>query len=67
MNHAISVLGNIAGTIGVFLCLAAGLIRLLGNYHILGYELRTLFLGGIALMVMACLTKLHLLTRVQRR
>ena len=61
MTHAISVLGNITGFLGVFFCLVSVLTRLLGNYHVLGYELRTLFLGGIALMVMACLAKLHVL------
>ena len=63
MNHALQLVGNLAGVAGVVLCLFAGMVRLLGNYNILGYEVRTLFLGGIALMVMACLVKLHQLQR----
>lgn len=59
MKHTLSVVGNLAGLTGILLCFFAGMVRLVGQHHILGYEMRTLFLGGIALMVMACLIKLH--------
>jgi hypothetical protein len=38
-----------------------GLSRLLGSYHVLGYEAMTLFVGGISLMVFSTLIKLHII------
>jgi hypothetical protein len=48
-------------TIGVVICAVSGLARLLGNYHVLGYEAMTLFTGGISLMVFSALMKLHII------
>ena len=62
MNKYIELVGNIAAIIGVVVCLAAGIIRLVGNYFIFGFETQTLFLVSIAIMVFACLAKLHLLS-----
>ena len=62
MNKYIAYAGNIAAVIGIFVCLAVGLIRLSGNYFIFGFETQTLFLGSIAIMVFACLVKVHLLS-----
>jgi len=62
MNNYIELIGNIAAITGVVVCLAAGLIRLTGNYFIFGFETQTLFLVSIAIMVFACLAKLHLLS-----
>jgi type IV secretory pathway VirB2 component (pilin) len=62
MNKYIELLGNIAAITGVLVCLAAGLIRLSGNYFIFGFETQTLFLVSIAIMVFACLAKLHVLS-----
>ena len=59
MEKVMGLLGNIIGVAGVLVIFVAGLSRLLGNYHLVGFELVTLFTGGIALMVMACLVKLH--------
>ena len=58
------VLALITGGAGIIVCALAGVSRLLGIYHVLGFESVTLFIGGIALMVMACLVKLHQLILV---
>ena len=62
MNKLLDFAGNIAAALGILICLVAGVTRLTGSYYVLGYEAITLFIGGIALMVMACLTKLHRLS-----
>jgi type IV secretory pathway VirB2 component (pilin) len=54
---------NTAAAIGVAICAVTGIARLLGSYHVLGYEAMTLFIGGISLMVFAALIKLHLIER----
>lgn len=54
-------LANIVATIGVVICAVSGMARLLGNYHVFGYEAMTLFTGGISLMVFSTLIKLHLI------
>jgi len=62
MANLLEILGNGTGLLGMLICLVAGVARILGSYHVIGYEAITLFIGGIALMVMACLIKLHQLT-----
>ena len=62
MDKLLDFAGNIAAALGILICLVAGVTRLTGSYYVLGYEAITLFIGGIALMVMACLTKLHRLS-----
>ena len=62
MNKLLELLGNVIGATGIIVCALAGGSRLLGAYHLLGFETVTLFIGGIALMVMACLLKVHQLT-----
>lgn len=62
MEKVLDLLGNVVGVAGIATCALAGGSRLLGSYHLLGFETVTLFIGGIALMVMACLVKLHQLT-----
>ena len=54
--------GNILGLAGVLLTAAAGVGRIMGHYHLAGFESMTLFMGGIGLMVMGCLAKLHVLS-----
>jgi len=46
---------------GIGLCALAGGARLAGSFYVLGFSASTLFLGGIALMVLACLAKLQML------
>lgn len=63
MEKIVDITGNLVAVVGVLICLAAGLARVIGNYYIFGYESEAFFIGGIALMVMGCLAKLHKLTR----
>ena len=53
--------GNIAAVAGTIICVFAGLVRIAGHHYLLGFEANTIFIGGIALMVMARLAKLHAL------
>lgn len=62
MDKVLVLLGDILGGVGVLVCALAGGSRLLGSHYFFGFETVTLFLGSIALMVMACLVKLHQLT-----
>ena len=59
MEKGLGIIGNVTGGAGIIACGLAGVSRLLGSYHLLGFEAVTLFIGGIALMVMACLAKLQ--------
>jgi hypothetical protein len=58
-------IGTAVGAVGVALCVVSGAVRLGGVFHIAGFELRTLFLVGIGLMVMGCLAKLHVLVTMR--
>ena len=62
MHKLTEVAGNIAGIAGLLVCLVSGGTRVLGQFYLLGYEAMTLFVGGIGLMVAACLAKTHLLS-----
>ena len=62
MDKMLDLLGNVVGVTGIIVCTLAGASRLLGSHYLLGFESVTLFIGGTALMVMACLVKLHQLT-----
>lgn len=58
LTNWLSILSGISGAL---LCLAAGISRLTGAFHLGGFEASTLFLGGIGLMVFAGLLKLQLI------
>lgn len=64
MDKLLDVSGNVVGIAGILICLLAGISRLIGEYYILKFEIVTLVIGGTALMVMACLIKLHNLSIV---
>jgi len=66
MDKLIDASGNAAAAVGIVICLVTGVVRLAGGYYLFGYESITLFTGGIALMVMGCLAKLHLLTNLRK-
>jgi hypothetical protein len=51
MNKALDLAGSLAGGLGLLLCLVAGVGRLAGQYHLVGFEAMTLFSAGIALLV----------------
>lgn len=59
MNELLEAAGNIAAVLGVVICLVAGAARLAGNFYVFDFEGNTLFMGGIGLMVFACLVKIH--------
>jgi len=62
MNIALlETVANVVAVIGISACAVAGVSRLLGSYHVLGYEAITLFIGGIALMVFSGLIKLQII------
>lgn len=50
--------GDLLGVLGIVVCLAAGVGRLSGFFHLFGAEVVSVFQGGIGLMVAACLLKL---------
>lgn len=60
MKSLLEWIGDVAGVIGIILCLVSGGARVLGRYYLFEYEIMTLFVGGIGLMVFACLAKIHL-------
>ena len=66
MQQLLSLTGSIASVLGIIICIASGLARLAGNYHLAGYESTTLFTVGVGLMVFAWLAKLELLLAQSR-
>ena len=63
MNKTLEHIGNAAAIVGVLLCAAAGAFRGAGFFYIAGFEAMSLFIGGMGLMVGACLAKLHILSK----
>ena len=59
MEKTIDTIGTVFGVLGILVCLLAGVSRVVGNHYLLGFESITLFIGGISVMVAACLAKLH--------
>lgn len=62
MDKMVSLGGNIVALAGVLLTAAAGAARILGLYHLGGFEVMTLFVGGMGLMLIGCVVKLHSLS-----
>jgi hypothetical protein len=54
MHEKLFGLGRLLGGIGVLICVLAVVARLARSYTIGGFEVGTLFLGGIAAMVAGC-------------
>ncbi|HID48717.1 MAG TPA: hypothetical protein EYP40_03730 [Chromatiales bacterium] len=65
MKNIIRLAGDLAALLGIATSVVAGLVRLSGEFYLLGFETQTLFLASIAIMLIACLAKLHLLTMAQ--
>lgn len=61
MYRMFDTAGSLMGVIGVLLCAIAGGARVAGSFYVLGFEAMTLFIGGLGLMLAACLAKLQLL------
>ena len=62
MDKIISLGGNIVALAGVLLTATAGVARILSHYHLGCFEVMTLFVGGMGLMLIGCVAKLHSLT-----
>ncbi len=62
MVKLIEFTGNAAALLGILVCFVSGVSRLMGNWTTMGYATMTLFTLGVALMVLACLAKLHVLS-----
>lgn len=61
MRVLLSLMGSLAGWAGILVCLAAGALRVGGNFFFAGYELNTIFLAGLALLVAGAFMKLEAL------
>jgi hypothetical protein len=59
MEKMVDIIGTVLGVLGILVCLLAGVSRVAGSHYLLGFETITLFIGGISVMVAACLAKLH--------
>jgi len=62
MGKTLEILGSIVGVIGILICLISGLVRVTGGHWFFGFEAFTLFIGGIGVMMVACLAKLQAIT-----
>ena len=67
MDKLIAYGGNLFALSGICLCLVAVAGRLSGSFVMFGTQNVTIFIGGIALIVMSCLFKLEQLIRMLRR
>lgn len=59
MNNVLQLVFWGGATIGASLCLVGGIARLLGYLSVASFEPITLFIGGVGVMVAACLAKLQ--------
>jgi hypothetical protein len=59
----IKLIGDLLILSGVIVCAAPVIARITGRYYLFGFELTTVLLGGIALLLLACVARLELLTR----
>jgi hypothetical protein len=67
MQKILKSVADVAGIIGVLLCIFAGMARILGTFHIGGYESLTLFNIGMGGMIFSILLKVDILSREIRR
>lgn len=56
MNNLLLWIGRLAGAAGALVCLTAVLVRMSGNFWLGGLQVTTWLLGGMALMLGACLS-----------
>jgi hypothetical protein len=59
MRNLIGRVGDVAGILGVLVCLVSSLARISGSYYVGTFTATSLFDLGIGLMVFACLAKIH--------
>lgn len=66
MNSLLLLVGRLAGVAGMLLCIVAFGVRVTGTYFLGGFQLGTLLLTGIAVMVAGCFLLLLALTGASR-
>ena len=59
MKRSLNILGSFFGIFGLIVCAVSGIARIIGSYHMGGYEAMTLFVAGMGLLVLACFLKLE--------
>jgi len=59
MSKEVNTIGYLCAGVGMNVCLITTLIRLTGRAYIFGMETMSFFMGGVALMVVACVLKLY--------
>lgn len=62
MNELLLWVGRIAGIAGILLCGVAGLARISGYYWLGNFQVGTLLLAGMAIMIAGCFGLLAALT-----
>lgn len=62
MNDLLLWIGRIAGIGGVLLCAVSAAMRVSGLFWFAGFQIGTLLLMGMAVMIMGCLCFLAVLT-----
>ncbi len=63
MTNFIKTTANFAAIVGVLICILSGLLRLLGNFYIAGFELLTLYYIGLGMMIFSGLLKLEVILK----
>ncbi len=59
MKGMFNWVSHLAALVGTLDCLIAGIASVIGQQTISGYDVKTVFLVGIAGMVLACLLRLY--------
>ena len=67
MDKMIALGGNILAILGCCVCLLAVAGRLSGTYTMFGLQSVTIFTGGVALVILACLFKIEQILRLVRK
>lgn len=63
MNNYLALFAKNCGLLGILLCLAAIIMRLLGQRYLMGAQGMTVLEGGIALMGISCVIQLNYLIK----
>lgn len=59
MNQLLEFLAAASAVLGILACFAAGSTLVTGNLWVLGFDPASLFIGGMAALILACLAKLY--------
>jgi hypothetical protein len=66
MNVLLLWIGRVAGCGGAFLCAVAAIARISGHYWLGSFQVGTLLLAGMAIMIAGCLGFLAWLTELSK-